>query len=181
MAKNIVVITGSPRKGGNSELLAKSFIEGAVSKGHNVTLFEAAKKNIRGCIACGTCFSKGYACSINDDFNEISNSIECADILALCTPLYWFSFSAQIKIIIDKMYSFHIGNRKPAIKEAILIACSANKDITKFGGLIKSYELILEILEWKDIGQLLVPNVRKAGDVLKTDGIEKAKKLGMSI
>ncbi|MHB9295266.1 hypothetical protein PilKf_01008 [Pillotina sp. SPG140] len=56
--KNILVITGSPRKGGNSSLLANAFIAGAKTAGHNIMLFEAGRKKILGCIACETCFSK---------------------------------------------------------------------------------------------------------------------------
>jgi multimeric flavodoxin WrbA len=181
MGKNIIVLTGSPRKGGNSELLARAFIEGTMSKGHEVTLFESAKKNIKGCIACNTCFSKGQACSIDDDFSEIANSIENADVIVFCTPLYWFSFPSQIKAIIDKMYSFIIGKKNLKIKEAILMVCAETEDINDFDGIIKTYEGILHYQGWKDRGRILIPNVYEIGAILKTAGLEKAKELGMNI
>jgi multimeric flavodoxin WrbA len=179
--KNIIVITGSSRKNGNSELLAKAFIEGATEAGHKVTFFEAAKKRITGCIACDTCFSTGNACSLMDDFNELARQMENADAIVFCTPLYWFTFPAQIKSVIDKMHSFFVGKKQLKIKEAVLIVCSAIDDIKCFDGILKTYELILNHLGWKDAGKLLVPNINKIGDVKNTDGLGKAKILGTHI
>ena len=61
MSKNIVVITGSPRKNGNSFAMTESFIKAAEAKGHTVTRFDAAMMNIGGCHACATCYSTGKA------------------------------------------------------------------------------------------------------------------------
>ncbi|MDR0620645.1 MAG: flavodoxin family protein [Deltaproteobacteria bacterium] len=181
MPKNFVVIAGSARNGGNSELFAKSFIDGAVSQGHAVTLFEAGKKNLTGCVACEICFSRGQACSFDDDFNEIAGPIENADIMVFCSPLYWFSYNGQLKIVIDELYSFDVAKRPTKVKEAILISCSAYIDMALFDGLVKSYELILNDLDWKDLGQLLVPGVRLVGDVIVSGGLGKAKLLGLGI
>ncbi len=181
MKKNIVIITGSARKGGNSDLMADAFIEGATGSGHIATKFEAGRKNITGCIACNTCFSKGVACSLMDDFNELAPILESADMLVLCTPLYWFTFTAQIKAAIDKIYSFMIGKRALKIKEAALLVCAETDYIKDFDGILKTYELILNYTEWKDKGRLFIPNVNKIDDIKKTDGLEKARKLGQNI
>lgn len=67
----IVVITGSPRKNGNSFAMTDAFINAAQEKGHCVTRFDAAMLNIGGCHACETCYKTGKACSFDDDFNDI--------------------------------------------------------------------------------------------------------------
>ena len=144
-------------------------------------LFEAGKKKINGCIACNTCFSKGNACSFNDDFNEIAPMMEKADIIVFCTPLYWFTFPAQLKSVIDKMYSFIIGNRKLRIKEAILMVCAETDDKNDFEGIIKTYEKIINYQGWKNNTILTIPNVNEIGEIKNTDGLEKAKNVGLNI
>ena len=179
--KNIVIITGSPRKNGNSTLLAKAFMEGAKEAGHNVFLFETANKKLSPCIACETCFSKGQACSISDDFNGITPMLEKAEVLVFSTPLYWFSFSSQIKMVIDRLYSYSTGKKELKIKKAALMVSAATDDIKDFDGVIRSFELILSYTKWENAGILTVPNVSDPGDVNKTGGLIKAKELGLNI
>lgn len=181
MPKNILVLTGSPRKGGNTDKLADAFIAGAQQAGHTVVRFTTADKQIKGCIDCKTCFSKGTACSIPDDFNELAPLVEQADVLVLATPLYWFSFPTQLKAAIDKFYSFFIGKRPLKIKECMLLVCGGDKEERKFEGIRKSYQLIAEFLGWKDGGILVVPGLHDKDDVLKTDGLAKAESLGRAI
>ena len=70
MSKTILVLTGSPRQGGNSDIMAEAFIQGAQSRGHRILRFDAGRKNVTGCVACKTCFSTGHPCSWQDDFEE---------------------------------------------------------------------------------------------------------------
>ena len=120
--KNILILTGSPRVGGNSDLMADAFQKGAESAGHKVVRYEAGRNAILPCRACEACFSNGKACVWDDRFsNELAPLIEEADVIVLATPLYWFTFPAQLKAAIDKMYSFIIGERNIAGKEAFLL------------------------------------------------------------
>ena len=101
MNKKIVVITGSPRKKGNSFAMTDAFIQAAEAKGHTVTRFDAAMKNVGGCRACETCFKTGKACSFDDDFNGIASAILEADAVVFTMPVYWYSIPAQIKGVIE--------------------------------------------------------------------------------
>ena len=181
MAKNILVLTGSPRKGGNSDLLADAFIEGVQQSGHTAVKFATAEKNIKGCRACKTCYSKGTACSFSDDFNELVPFLEHADGIVFATPLYWFSFPTQLKAAIDKFYSFLIGKRPLKIKECVLLVCGVAKDETEYDGIVRSYELIADYQRWNNIGKIIVPGVNEKGDILKTDGLKRAKELGKNM
>lgn len=111
MSKKIVVITGSPRKNGNSAAMADAFIQAAEARGHAVTRFDAALKQVGGCRACETCFKTGKACSLDDDFNTVAPAILEADAVVFVTPVYWYSIPAQIKGVIDRLYSFVVGGR----------------------------------------------------------------------
>lgn len=179
--KNILVITGSPRNGGNSDLMADAFSEGAISRGHQVTKFAAAKKNIAACTACNQCWSKGRACVIDDDFSALAILIEAADVIVFASPLYWFTFSAQIKLAMDRLYAFDSANMPEPlkVKECVLLTCAADADV--FDGIIKSYEYIAEYMKWVDRGVLTVSKVMEKGDILKTDALSQAKLLGEKI
>ena len=179
--KNVLVITGSPRKNGNSDLLANAFIEGAKEAGNEVTLFEAGRMKINGCVACETCFTKGTACSFNDDFNKLAPKLENADIIVFCTPLYWFTFPAQIKSAIDRMYSFSHTKKKLKIKESILMVCAGTDDADDFGGIIKTYNLIANYQGWVNREILTILNLNKIGDIQNTNGLEAAKNMGLGI
>ena len=102
MGKKIVVITGSPRKNGNSFAMTDAFIQAAEARGHTITRFDAAMKKVGGCRACETCFKTGKACSFDDDFNTIAPAILEADAVVFTMPVYWYSIPAQIKGVIDR-------------------------------------------------------------------------------
>ena len=117
MSKKIVVITGSPPKDGNSFAMTDAFIRAAQAKGHTVTRFDAAMMKIGGCHACETCFKTGKACSFDDDFNLIAPAVLEADALVFTMPVYWYSIPAQIKGVIDRLYSLVVGGKDIAGKE----------------------------------------------------------------
>ncbi|MDE6676929.1 MAG: flavodoxin family protein [Clostridia bacterium] len=174
MSKNILVITGSPRKNGNSFAMTDAFIKAAKAKGHSVTRFDAAFQKIGGCHACETCFKSGKACSFDDDFNTIAPAIEKADVIVFTMPVYWYSIPAQIKGVIDRIYSLVIGGKNLAGKECALITCCEEDDMSVMDGVRIPIERSAELLKWNMIGEVLIPNVLGVGDVNKTDGIQKA-------
>ncbi len=162
--RKILMITGSPRIGGNSDILAEAYAEGAIGGGNEVKIFSAGRKNIKGCKACNTCFSTEKACSFDDDFNELALLLDWADGLVLVSPLYWYSFSAQIKAAIDKMYSFMYTGREIKIRDMFLIMCGADGE-SAFEGAVKTYEEIVTYLKCDDRGHLLISGVSEKGQV----------------
>jgi len=177
MGKKIVVITGSPRENGNSFAMTDAFIKAAEAKGHSVTRFDAAMKNVTGCHACETCFKSGKACSYNDDFNEIAPTILEADAVVFTMPVYWYSIPAQIKCIIDKLFSFCVAGKDVAGKECALITCCEEDDMSVMDGVRIPVERSAALLKWKMIGEVLVPAVLNTGDIEKTDGCKQAAAL----
>ncbi|MCI9470123.1 MAG: flavodoxin family protein [Lachnospiraceae bacterium] len=177
MSKKIVVITGSPRKNGNSFAMTDTFIRTAQEKGHTVTRFDAALKKVGGCRACETCFSTGKACTFDDDFNTIAPAILEADAVVFTMPVYWYSIPAQIKGVIDRLFSFVVGGKDIAGKECALIACCEEDDMSVMDGVRIPMERSAALLKWKMVGEVLIPSVLNAGDIEKTDGCEKAAAL----
>lgn len=182
MSKNILVLTGSHRKDGNSDKLADAFINGAKQAGHTVVRFSTADKNIKACIGCGTCFSRGRACSVPDDFSELAPLLEQADMIVFATPVYWFTFPVPLKAAIEKFYSYFSTKRPLKIRNCALLACGGSwQEETKYDGIVKTYQLIAKIMNWQDSGIIIVHDLEAKDDILETDGLQKAEALGRSV
>ena len=177
MGKKIVVITGSPRKNGNSFAMTEAFTQAAEANGHEVTRFDAAMKNVGGCHACEACFRTGKACSFDDDFNTIAPAILEADAVVFTMPVYWYSIPAQIKGVIDKLFSFVVGGKDISGKECAMIVCCEEDDMSVMDGVRIPLERSAALMKWKMVGEVLIPGVLNAGDISKTDGCEQAAAL----
>ncbi|MGN1345771.1 MAG: flavodoxin family protein [Eubacteriales bacterium] len=100
MSKKVLILSGSPRKGGNSDLLCDEFMRGAGEAGHEVEKIRVAEKNIAPCRGCYAC-RKG-ACIQKDDMAEVLQKMIDADVLVLASPVYFYSIDAQLKAVIDR-------------------------------------------------------------------------------
>jgi len=173
----IAVITGSPRKNGNSFAMTRAFVEAAEARGHTVRRFDAAFMHIGGCRACQTCYSTGKACSFDDDFNRIAPALLEADAVVYTMPVYWYSIPAQIKGVIDRIFSLVVGGKEVAGKKCGLIACCEEEDATVLDGVRIPIERSAALLGWEMAGEVLVPGVFNVGDIDKTDGCRQAAAL----
>ena len=181
MGKKIVVITASPRKEGNSFAMTEAFIKAAEAKGHSVTRFDTSSMKIGFCHACETCYKTGKACSFDDDFNIIAPAILDADAVVFTMPVYWYSIPAQIKGVIDKMFSLVVGGQKIAGKECALITCCEEEDMSVMDGVRIPIERTAALIKWNMVGEVLVPGVLEAGAIAKTDGCAQAAALADKI
>ena len=143
MSKKIVVITGSPRKNGNSFAMTEAFIQAAEEKGHSVTRFDAA--------------------------------------VVFAMPVYWYSIPAQIKAVIDKMFSFCVAGKNIAGKGCGLLCCCEEDDKSVMDGVRIPIERSAALLKWHMVGEVLIPGVLNAGDIEKTDGCKQAAALADNV
>ena len=173
----IVIITGSPRKHGNSFAMTEAFVNEATRKGHSIRRFDAAFMKIGGCHACQTCYKTGKACSFDDDFNLIAPAILDADAVVFTMPTYWYSIPAQIKGVIDRLYSLVVGGKDIAGKKCGLIACCEEDDQTVMDGIRMPIERSAALLKWEMFGEVLIPGVLNEGDINNTDGCRQAAAL----
>lgn len=174
----ILVLTGSPRKGGNSATLADNFIKGAEQTGHKVVRFDAAFKNVHPCIGCNKCGMDG-PCIFQDDFNFVRENIVDADVVVFATPMYYFGISAQLKAVIDRFYAINGQIHRP--KKAVLLMTYANTAASEAEPIKKHYEVLLKYLGWQDAGQVIASGVWPVGAVNHTDYPKKAYELGVNI
>lgn len=97
----IVVFNGSPRAGGNTDLLVQSALKGIDRHSHRVDLFNLNDMNIKPCQNCGGCTDTGV-CVVDDRMQQIYPALRGADRIILASPIYFFGLSAQTKIMIDR-------------------------------------------------------------------------------
>lgn len=181
MKKNVLVITGSPRKGGNTDLMAEAFINGAKAAGHDVTLFNTAADPIQPCRACDACWSKGKACVFDDGFTRLAPLMEKADAIALCSPVYWFSFSGQLKMAIDKLYSLHGRDEHKLKATAYLLMAAGDPSPDIFTAAKHEFDNSVSALGLPIGGYVLAAGVYAKGDIKNTDFLDQAEKLGREI
>jgi multimeric flavodoxin WrbA len=108
MSKNIVFIQGSPRKNGNTRAISAVAMDAARQAGAEVSEIDALALEFKapGCIGCQQCqMSDKYECAINDQLTKAVLSLPKYDVIVFSTPLYWWSHTAQIKMLIDRIYS----------------------------------------------------------------------------
>ena len=173
--KKIVVITGSPRKDGNSNAMSNAFIHAAEQLGHTIIQFDAVEEDVGGCKACRSCFkTEDCACTFDGGFNRIATSILDADGIVLSMPVYWYSIPAQIKCVIDKLFSFLVAGKDVSGKACALLSCCQDKDTSVFDGVYTPYKRTAALLKWTCVGEVLVPGVWKVGDIEQTDGCRQA-------
>lgn len=173
--KNILIISSSPRKNGNSQMLCEQFKRGAEEKGHMVTLVRLMEKRIGFCRACDGCMRNGGTCVLNDDMAEILKLFQEADVLVLATPVYFYGISAQMKTFIDRTYPIwqHLGKKEVYY----IISAGLGEDIIERSlGDLDGFVEHLE--EYRIAGRIYATDVMQAGLVKNLDVFEKAYQMG---
>ena len=128
MMKKVLVLSASPRKGGNSDLLCDQFVLGAAEAGHQVEKIFLRDKRINYCTGCGTCQSKGGTCVQKDDMAEVLDKMIKSEVIVMATPVYFFTMNGQIKTLIDRTYARYtkINNKEMYF---IMTAAVTGKDL----------------------------------------------------
>jgi len=162
MSKKVLIISSSPRKGGNSELLCEEFMKGAQAAGRSVEKIDLRDKKIGFCIGCGFCQTHPGKCSQRDDMNELLEKLVSADVLVLATPVYFYSMCAQLKVFIDRVCPRYteVSNKK-----LYLIATAADTSKAALDGTIAGFRGFLDCLDdVEEAGILYGTGLHNLGD-----------------
>lgn len=175
----ITVITGSAHKKGTSALLADKFIEGAIEAGHEVFRFDAAFKNVHGCIGCDTCNQKQAGCVFNDDMEELNPHILEADVLVFASPIYYYNINAQIKAVMDRFYANNSALQ--GHKKAVLLLTMADDTQESADGATVFFDRYTNYMEWQNAGVITATNSWTREDIEQTEFPGQAYELGKNI
>ena len=176
---NILILTGSPRKGSNTDLLAKSFADGA-SLNHNVEIVSVNDYKVNACIGCNSCFAReNNECFQKDGMADIYKKMASADMLVIASPVYFYGISAQLKNIIDRCHTPMRKNFK--IKSLALLLVAGSSKPCVFDAIVKQYELILDYFHFEDRGRVLVGGVNDRGAIANREEVKVAYELGANL
>ncbi|MDE5863741.1 MAG: NAD(P)H-dependent oxidoreductase [Lachnospiraceae bacterium] len=175
----IVVLVGSMRKGGNTDLLAQAFAQGA-GKNNTVEIVSVADYKVNPCIGCNSCFAReGNQCFQKDDMAEIYEKLRIADMVVIASPVYFYGISAELKAIIDRLHT-PMRNEFQIKKLALLLVGAATLP-ELFDAIKLQYQLVINFFHLEDAGMVLVRGVKDIGDIKETKALEEAYNLGTSI
>ena len=189
MPKKILILSGSPKKNGNTATLVSWFSEGARLKGAVVEIIPTAylKYKSTGCTSCRACQkSDKFECFIDDEAKPILAKMANVDVIVMATPLYFFAASSQLKLIFDRMFSLYKWNNEaktmktPLRGKTFVLIASAFEDIG-LDALKEPFALTANYTGMK-FESLLVPNAGVSGDIRNKHGIrQKAIVLGKKV
>lgn len=169
MNKNVLIISSSPRKNGNSERLAKAFQEGAKKAGNTVEKIALRDTTIQFCKGCLAC-QKTQRCILQDDANAIVEKMLYADVLVFATPVYFYDMCGQMKTLLDR--SNPLFPAEYAFRDVYLLATAADEEERAIEGTITSLQGWLSCFEQTTlVGVVRGVNVTHPGDIEKTPNV----------
>lgn len=155
---NIVVLSGSPRKGANTDTMVEAFAETAREGGNTVEVVRVASKKIAGCLGCQYCFAHEGVCVQKDDMANVIESLKDADMVVFASPIYWFDITAQEKAVIDRLYAFG-ATGFPFTKTALLLD-SHSEGV--YDAAIAMYKSTCAYCKWEDQGIVTISAISSA-------------------
>ena len=178
MKKNILILSGSPRKGGNSDTLCNEFMRGALEVGHSVEKINVAEKNIGYCKACYYCRKSGGKCVIEDDMAEVLQKMIEADVIVLASPVYFYSVDAQLKALIDRTVARWLEVRN---KEFYYIMTAADGTEAAMETTLACFRGYADCVEGAiERGVIYGTGVYEKGEITSKPALLKAYEMGKS-
>ncbi|MFV0537831.1 MAG: flavodoxin family protein [Dysgonomonas sp.] len=179
MSKRVLIISASPRRNGNSDILCDQFALGAGESGHSVEKVFLRDKHIKYCSGCYTCEKTNGVCAYKDDMPELLQKMIDADVLVLSTPVYFYCMNAQLKTVIDRTVARYTEIKD---KDAYLIATAGEAGMHAMEGTITSFRGFLDCLEnVREAGLILGQGVHVLGEVKDNPAMQKAYKAGLKV
>lgn len=178
MKKQVLVISSSPRKAGNSDLLCDEFVKGAESAGHVVEKVFLRDKKINYCTGCGACYDT-KVCSQRDDMGEMLDKMIAADVIVLASPIYFYTMCGQLKTFIDRCCAryteltdkefYYILTAADTMPEAI------DRTVTEFRGFLECLD------NPQEKGTICGVGVWNKGEVKATGFMQEAYAMGCRV
>lgn len=178
MSKKVLILSGSPRRGGNSDALCDQFAKGAAEAGHSVEKLRTAEMNIGYCRACYACRNTGK-CVIHDDMAEVLQKMIDADVLVLASPVYFYSIDAQLKAVIDRTVARWLEVKNKEFYYIVTMAdenaASADTTLACFRGYADCVEGAVEK------GVIIGGGVYEKGEIEGHSAMQEAYNMGKNV
>lgn len=179
MGKKVLILSGSPRKGGNSDLLCDEFMKGALESGNTVEKIRVAEQRIAPCSGCYYCKSHNGACVHKDDMAAVLQKMIDADVLVLASPVYFYSIDAQMKALIDRTVARWLEVKN---KEFYYIVTMADEQKASADTSLACFRGYADCVEGAEEKGVLVGNgVYTPGEVNGSSAPKEAYAMGLNV
>ncbi len=179
MSKNVLILSASPRKGGNSDLLCDQFLLGADEAGNQAEKIFLRDKTIGYCIGCGTCFITKKGCSIKDDMDDILDKMIAADVIVMATPVYFYTMNGQLKTLIDRTCARYT---EISDKDFYFIVAAADDSEPAMERTLEGFRGFTSCLERpNEKGVIYGTGAWNIGDIKGSKAMEKAYEMGKAV
>jgi len=175
----ILALIGSPRKGGNTDIVVDQILKGSETKGHTSETLYLYKYKMTPCVDCRKCKKGDYVCPMKDGMQEIYPKMIEADLIIFGTPNYWYGPTGPMKLLFDRMRPF-VANGKVKGKKGVLVVPSGEGP-KSCGPLIKMFRMSFDYLKMKYVGKILVRAYEKGEIGENRAELKKAYDFGMSL
>lgn len=176
--KKVLIIAASPRKNGNSDILADQFLKGAVEAGNEVEIFYLREHPLSYCVGCLSCLKTGK-CFQKDDANMLGEKLMAADVVVLASPVYYYSLSGQMKVFLDRMNPLY---GKMQDKDFYYILTAADDDNKQIDRAFDAFEGFADCFDnIRRCGRIYGGGADKKGDVESLPAFHDAFEMGKSI
>ena len=178
MSKKVLILSGSPRKDGNSDILCNEFMRGAAESGNEVEKIRVAEKRIGFCTGCYACRNTGV-CAIKDDMAEVMQKLIDADVIVLASPVYFYSIDAQLKALIDRTVCRWTEVKD---KEFYYIMTAADSGIESMETTLACFRGYADCVEGaKEMGVIYGTGVYEKGEIKDKKAMLEAYEMGKGI
>lgn len=179
MTKKVLILSSSPRRGGNSDTLCDEFLRGAVEAGNEVEKIFLRDRTIHYCTGCSTCSLHGKPCPQKDDAAEIIDKMLAADTIVMATPVYFYTMSAQMKTLIDRCCGLYTEMKN---KEFYFIVTAAEEEKEKMLRTVDTFQGFLDCLENPILkGTVFGLGVWHVGEIKGNPAIQEAYEVGRGV
>ena len=179
MNKKVLILSSSPRKGGNSEALASIFAKGAQEAGNQVETVYLRENQYGFCKGCLACQKLGH-CVIKDDAVEIAAKMHDADVLVFATPVYYYSVSGQLKTMLDRANP--LFGTDYAFTKVYLLATAAEDEAETVDGTVKAVQGWVDCFDRCELAEtIFAGGVNSVGDIVGHPALEKAYQSGKEV
>lgn len=161
---NILIVTGSPRKGGNTEIMAGLFAEEAEKHGHTAVMFRLSERLVLPCRSCGYCRKNKGKCLLRDDMDGAFRKMQKVQVIVIASPIYDHGFPAQMASFFNRLNAYNGILRGPS--GSALLLNSGLPD--EFEAASKQYAAIAAERKWTDCGIVAVSGMNEKGDMRKS-------------
>ncbi len=179
MNKKVLVLSSTPRRGGNSDLLCDRFVEGAIDAGHKAEKIFLKDKKVNYCTGCGTCFEGRKECPQKDDMAGVLDKMIEADVIVMATPVYFYTMAAQMKTMIDRCCARYTEING---KEFYFIVTAADSDIDAMERTIEGFRGFTSCLTGvEEKGIIYGTGAWNIGDIKGKPSMKEAFEMGKKV